>query len=367
MSDPALPVLFEGSMLSLPRTGVAQYVANLAAGLCEMGTPASVLLQERDQSGSYLDDLVSRRVELRRASNVLYGAYLVSDRFGIAPRYECLAGPARCLVFANNRMFPTRLPSLATVHDLVHLVHPEFIDPEWRPRVTRRVTAVLERADLILADTHTMAQELTSVCGLDPLRVRVVPCAPATFPDPTHSGPGIPGAIIAVGTLERRKNLVRLVRAHQLLDEAVRAAHPLILVGGPGYGASEVAAALDDDPHARWHQNVSQRQLAGIFATASLLIQPSLYEGFGMPPVEALAHGLPVVVADTPVLREVTSGIADAYVDPLDVDDIARGMNEVLALDPEQIRRTRASYQMPYSWRSSAQILDAVIDEVAPH
>jgi len=95
-----------------------------------------------------------------------------------------------------------------------------------------------------------------------------------------------------------------------------------------------------------------------------MMVQPSLYEGFGMPPVEALATTLPLVCSNIPVLVEVTSGLADAYVDPYDPTDIARGISEVLTISRAEVAAKRAAHTSPYSWEHSAELLKGVIESL---
>ena len=363
--DPSAPIVFEGSVLSLRRTGVAQYAANLATGLARLGVPVAAVLSSQDQPGSYLDDLNDEGVDIRRPTHRLVEtAYWALDRLWTPPAYERLAGPAGLVLFPNNRSFPTRVPQIATIHDLVQAAHPECIEPDWARRVEQRIKRIIDHADVILADTQTAAAEIMSVYGVEASRIAVVPCAPAPRAVARPGDHGVPGAIIAVGTIEPRKNLINLIRAHRLLDPSQRQVHPLLLIGGLGYRSDEVQAEIQGEDHISLRSDVDQAELSALFGTAAMLVQPSIYEGFGMPPVEALATDLPLVCSNIPVLKEVTQGLADAYVDPLDVTDIARGISEVLAVSRADVATRRANHQSPYSWEHSALLLKRVIDRL---
>jgi alpha-1,3-rhamnosyl/mannosyltransferase len=259
-------------------------------------------------------------------------------------------------------MFPTRLPSVVTIHDIRFLTHPEFLEPGWVGRLSSRVLYAVENAEAILADTAAMAEMIGDAYHIERSRIHVVPCAATELPAPSPGHPGAPGAVIAVGTLEASKNLPRLIRAHQLLSPDVRREHPLVIIGAGGSGSEAVYHAIDGDAFIRVETSVSPGDLAAFYANAAVLAQVSLCEGFGIPPVEAMVAQLPTLVADLAVLREVTADRAAWYVDPYDVDAICEGLGHVLSID-------RASYVVEppdYSWGKSAAALEAVIDQVAP-
>lgn len=329
--------------------------------LSTLGHPVVASLGGKSEADN--TDLERSGVALREVSNLRHGGYWGLERVGAAAPYGLIGGRGRVVVFPNNRMFPTKMPTVATIHDIIHLSHPELIDPAWGKRVARRVRYIIDHADAILCVTHAMAQEVAEAYGVSAERFFIVPCAPPALPAPTPGHPGAPGAVIAVGVLSDSKNLGRLVKAHRMLDARTRKEHPLVLIGAATPQTPALLKEVGYGDEFVWiDSTVGPGDLAAVYANAGVLAQVSMYEGFGMPPVEAMAAQLPTVVSDLAVLREVTGGRADAYVDPYSVESIAQGLSKVVGID-------RGTYRVEvprYSWEASARALEAVIDKVAP-
>ncbi len=203
------------------------------------------------------------------------------------------------------------VPTVLTVHDLAILRFPEAF-PRWHRTYGKAgLVRVLRAADVVVAVSELTKREVVSRAGVPAERVRVVPNGvdPAFTPD----GPRADGDyVLAVATLEPRKNLARVV-------EAARAAGvELRVVGARGWGGVEVAG---------WVGEVPDAELAALYRGARCVLYPSLYEGFGLPVLEAMACGVPVVTSRETAMEEVAAGAA-VLVDPLDVDAIARGIVE---------------------------------------
>lgn len=212
-------------------------------------------------------------------------------------------GPTRCPV-----------PLVVTVHDLAVLRHPELFNRWTREYSRLYVPRVVAAARLVVAVSAFTRDELAEVLGTDPARVRTVPNAvPAGF---SPDGPRAAGDyVLAVGTLEPRKNLVRLAEACALAGAELR------VVGAQGWGGVELPA------HVTLVGPVGDDELAALYRGARCLAYPSLYEGFGIPIVEAMACGTPVVTSRGGATEEVSGGAA-VLVDPFDPADIARGIGE---------------------------------------
>ena len=206
------------------------------------------------------------------------------------------------------------VPLVVTVHDLAVLRHPELFNRWTREYSRRYVPRVVEAATVVVAVSEFTRGELAEVLGTPPGKVRVVPNAvPAGF---SPDGPSADGDyVLAVGTLEPRKNLVRLAEAAALAGVELR------VVGARGWGGVELPA------HVRLAGPVGDEELAALYRGARCLAYPSLYEGFGIPIVEAMACGTPVVTSRGGATEEVAGGAA-ALVDPLDPASIAAGIRE---------------------------------------
>jgi glycosyltransferase involved in cell wall biosynthesis len=176
-----------------------------------------------------------------------------------------------------------------------------------------------------------------------------------------------PGFVLAVGTLEPRKNLPRLVAAYGELDERLTAGHPLVVVGPPGWEMGETLAALESlGDHCVRLGYVSDGMLAELYRRCAVFCYPSLGEGFGLPVLEAMAEGAAVVTSQISSLPEV-GGDAVEYVDPASVASIAAGLQRVLG-DPahraELGTRARAR-AAEFSWEGFASIVLDALDAAA--
>lgn len=239
-----------------------------------------------------------------------------------------------CTIFrAPSR---ARVPTILTVHDLAVLRHPEVF-PAWtRLYGATALRPTIRAADRVFAVSEFSKREVVELAGVDPDRVDVVPNAaePVFRPE----GEALVGDYaLAVGTLEPRKNLTRVVEATQ------RAGVELRLVGASGWGDAGVAGS-----HVTWLGRIDDDQLAAAYRGARVLVFPSLYEGFGIPALEAMASGTPVVTSVGSAMAEIT-GDAAVLVDPLDVAAIAAGIEEADRRRAELVPRglERAKH---YSW-----------------
>jgi glycosyltransferase involved in cell wall biosynthesis len=235
------------------------------------------------------------------------------------------------------------VPLVVTVHDLAVFRHPEAFPPWTRTYSRIVVPRVVRAARIVAAVSDFTAGELETVLRVPRERIRVVPnAAEAAFSEEGAAEMG--DYVLAVGTLEPRKNLARTIEAAQRLGVELRVA------GGRGWGGVEARGA-----GVRWEGEVGDDQLARLYRGALCVAYPSVYEGFGIPVLEAMACGAPVVTSRGGATEEVAGGAA-VLVDPEDVSAIASGIEEAIArrveLRAAGIRRAR-----DYSWDASAKLL----------
>jgi glycosyltransferase involved in cell wall biosynthesis len=239
-----------------------------------------------------------------------------------------------------------RTPSVLTVHDLAILRYPEVF-PRWH-RLYGRVglRKVLRAADAVVAVSEFTKQEIAALAGVPRERIRVVPNGVDALFAP--DGPSAEGSyVLAVATLEPRKNLGRVVEAARLAGVELR------VVGARGWGGVEVSG---------WVGEVTDAELAELYRGARCVLYPSVYEGFGLPVLEAMACGTPVVTSRGTATEEVAAGAA-VLVDPLDVEAIADGI--------EQAERRRAEL-VPlglarageFTWERAADGVEALWKEL---
>ena len=241
-------------------------------------------------------------------------------------------------------------PLVVTVHDLVPFLFPETVTPWSRIYCRLTLRRLLDAADMILTPSQNSADDLTSLLHLSADRIRVVHNGvdELFFERPADSIPaGVREPyVLFVGTPEPRKNLDRLVAAIAMLRQR-GANERLVIAGGGGWGAASSNAAFVEQLG-----RVPDADLLDLYRHASCLALPSLHEGFGLPALEAMATGTPVVAARVGALPEITGGAA-VLVDPLDVTGIAEGIESCIQNRAQLVAAGRERAR-DFSWEKAA-------------
>ena len=268
-------------------------------------------------------------IEVRSFSIPRPALYEAWHRFGFFP-VERLVG-AVDLIWAGAMVVPPNTaPTVVTVNDLDFLHHPERLSQRGRSFFPRAWQVTKERGTLLVAPTQMVADDLVSH-GADPERVRVVPLGVDVIDvdlsdrDEVCRRHGLPESFaLFVGTIEPRKNLARIVDAIAAIGDL-----PLVVVGPDGWMVEglDLLGPLGD--RAFRLGRVSEADLHALYAAAEVFLLPSLAEGFGLPVLEAMAQGTPVVTSAGTATEEVAGGAA-VLVDPLDVSSIEAGIRSVL-------------------------------------
>jgi glycosyltransferase involved in cell wall biosynthesis len=220
--------------------------------------------------------------------------------------------------------------TVSTFHDLF-VISGDYSTPEFRARFTAQARAAAERSDLIIAVSAFTARQVEQLLRVEPSKIRVIPHG--ARPAPPQSGT-IPREtiILSVGAIQRRKNIVRLIEAFEQTAPEWR----LVLAGSFGFDSQEALQRIERSSRKRDIQvlgYVSDSELEDLYQRASLLAFPSLDEGFGMPILDAMARGVPVLTSNISAMPDV-SGDAALLVDPTDVNAIADGLRR-LSTDSE--------------------------------
>jgi glycosyltransferase involved in cell wall biosynthesis len=354
---PRVRILIDYRPALRQRTGVGEYVHGLAAAL-------AARLPREDSltlfSSSWKDRLPQAVVpgtiqtDLRVPVRLLNLAWHRLEW----PPVEWLAGPTDVVQSMHPLMIPARTAArLITIHDLYFLDRPEHTPAEIRRDYPALVSHHARRADGIIVNSDYTRRQVIERLGVDGERITV--CTPGNPGWPRRAEPAKPGAILFLGTIEPRKNLHRLMEAYAVLLERRADAPDLVLAGAfPASksdlftGARSLAKAVD---RIRLTGYVSDDERQRLYREASMLVLPSLEEGFGIPALEAMTIGVPVVASNRGALPEVVGG-AGILVDPEDAEALAAAIERVL--DGTLLRRQMADEGVAraaqFTWASSA-------------
>ena len=350
---------YDATTLAGHKSGVGYYTRRLL----------DALIAERDPALDRLLVLSNRRLSIAPTDRVE-----IVDR-GVRVRslwmqleLPLLLGRRRPdLVHFTNYLAPVLggTPYVVSFHDMTLRLLPHLHTFKKRLLTAALLPRVARRARLILTPSQTSRGDVVRLLDVDPARVRVIPYAPPDDFQPSSEGPeglarlGIrPPYLLHVGTREPRKNLPRVLRAFA----QVRAAHAdvrLVVAGAAGWDGGAAAAEvarLGLGPRVVFAGYVPEADLPLLYTHARGLLYPSLYEGFGLPIVEAMACGAPVITSASSSMKEIAEGAA-LLVDPLDEAAIATAIDRLLtdpALRGDLAARGRARAGQ-YSWARTAR------------
>lgn len=275
------------------------------------------------------------------------------------------------LFHATDFVVPRALPHariLVTIHDLSFVKVPEAASPALKRFLDRVVPYSLSRAVHIVADSEATRQDISEIYRIDPQRISVVLSGvesrfrPSPQPDVrARYGLGSYPFILSVGTVQPRKNYARLVRALHALGDAYSDVH-LVIAGGKGWLEDELYRTIDETgmtPRVHMIGFVADADLPALYTEALAGVFPSLYEGFGLPVLECMACGTPVITSDISSLPEV-AGDACLLVNPYDLSQIRDTLKQLLDDSALRATLTEAGIRRAgqFTWhRSAAQLL----------
>ena len=273
---------------------------------------------------------------------------------------------------------PTGIPSVSTIHDISYASFPETYTrgKVIYNEITARIAAA--RADQIITASESTKREVMRYLKVQEEKIRVVydavdnsfqPISATEVLEEARQRLGLPDRVILyVGSFNPRKNLVTLIRAYAELKRTTDLPHKLVLVGPREWKSAPVFQTIRDlglESEISLLGLIPDLELVHLYNLADLFVFPSLHEGFGFPPLEALACGTPVVCSNSGSLPEVV-GEAAIMVEPRDVEGLARAMERVLA-DPglaQQLRGKGLERAQLFSWEKTARETLKVYEEV---
>jgi glycosyltransferase involved in cell wall biosynthesis len=329
-----LRVGLDVSPLALTKAGTARYLTNLVAGL---DGDSSLEVRRYSFGGSGRPTRIAR-------DTVWYPLTL--------PRAAKRDGVDVLHCTTMRAPFRSRVPLVVSIHDVAVLRHPETFNRWTRTYSARALPRVARAADAIVVGSQFAADEVRELLDVPAEKLRVIPygVGPPFLPD----GPREDGSyVLAVSTLEPRKNLPRLVEG---LRRSGLDGLELRLVGADGWGDVRI-----DGERIRRLEGVDDEELARLYRGAACVAYVSLYEGFGLPVLEAMACAAPVVAPAGRPYSEFAHGIS-FEVDPLDPDSIAHGLQRAVAAGKQLVGARRAA---DFSWERAVQAHVGLYRELA--
>lgn len=251
---------------------------------------------------------------------------------------------------------------ITSVHDFSFLLYREFHPKERIEYFDNYFFKNLKRSDMIITGSNFSKNEILHHTDFSENQVRVIyhgidRSLFRLYPEPKVDFELPKAYILSVGSIEPRKNLLGLLKAYNLLDKALKERYKLVLVGFKGWENQEIMELIEQNKERIEYLGfISDEELAKVYALASLFVFPSFYEGFGLPPLEAMACGTPVVCSNSSSLPEV-GGDAVVYCQADDIEDISQKIERVLSdtnLQKEMSQRGLEQAKK-FSWEKSAQ------------
>lgn len=371
-------VAFDATPLHGEKSGIGIYTESLVQALRATGQCRDILLLSNRElpQAAHPEAFGAKKRSVRGGTFPICAVWMQT----ILPRMLAKLEPSLC--HFPNYLAPLRAPCprVVTLHDMSLFRYPQFFS--WRKRYLSRslLPRVAHRAEAIITVSRYSRQEILDVLGVPKQRVHVIHEAAPSDCRPVQDAAvlarlrrryDLPDRfILSIGTIEPRKNLGRLLAA---FDELARAGGKLrdvrlVLAGGPGWRNTDLRArieAMQSSGRVRHLGYLPRADLPALYSLAEVVAYPSLYEGFGLPVLESMACGTPVLTSDRTSMPEI-AGNAAFLVDPEDVQAIRKGLESILlhsdlAVELAERGRARAAQ---FSWQRAAEDTMGVYREV---
>ncbi|HEX8890115.1 MAG TPA: glycosyltransferase family 1 protein [Pyrinomonadaceae bacterium] len=360
--------------LATPRTGVGHYTFELARHLARIAPV--------DQFELISPFAFTEEVEGKAQQNLPANLRLVQPKIdSLKRRWFALGLPlyikqsGLSLFHGTNYEVPLwgKSPSVLTIHDLSLLLHPKTHEARLVRRGRTRLPLMARAASHIITPSESVKREVSEYLKINPTKITVIPEAPREIFRPADDKEVAEirrrlnvedEFILSVGTIEPRKNLLTLVKAFPEVLRSINSCPQLVVVGREGWLTHELFSEIErsgiEKNRLRFTGYLSDTELRALYSSCRAFVYPSLYEGFGLPPLEAMACGAPVVASRVPSLIE--AGKAASLVAPLDVQALAQSIINLLSDENERRSRSLAGLEhaAQFSWEKTAQATLAV-------
>lgn len=324
--------------------GIGVYSAHLSKGLSKLGQTVTNFSFPPKSSSSTLicSEPFPSSYKILGCLSIVSAGYI---------RHEL---PVDLMHFTDYRIFPVKCPAVATLHDAIPLKFPEMCNPRLRTLKNLVLRSTAKYADHFITLSQASVPDLVEYYRVPENRISVVGCGVSeewlVEPDVNKVDQTLRkyhlqrGYFLFVGTIQPRKNLDRIIAAYSKLPHSIRKERKLVCVGRAGWQCEKTLSLLQElivQGDAVWLNTIeNEKELRCLYTGAGVFVFPSLYEGFGIPVLEAFACGIPVITSNVSSLPEVSRQIG-IEIDPTSVDDLANAM-EWLAQD-ETERNQRAT------------------------
>lgn len=267
--------------------------------------------------------------------------------------------------------------SIATIHDLSYIQHPQHHAPSSIKWLENNIEASIQQANAIITLSEFSKKEILKYFSIAESKISIIPpsvsdefkkAATTEELENIRVKHQLPERyILSVGTLEPRKNIKSLLKAYALLPKKLRRAYPLVLVGAKGWG--DVAADIQimvDKKEILVLGYIAQEDIPILYKAADLFVYISLYEGYGMPVAEAMASGVAVITSENSAMSEITCGAVE-LVNPLDIEQISRTIGRYLqnADVRKNLIEKSTLITQGWSWKNSANKLNTLLQSLA--
>ena len=377
------------SQLAFPGTGVATYTQNLVENLLKIDKQSLLPRNKKNEYILFFSSLRQKVPKLqisKTQNNIKIKTFKLPslileflwNRLHLVP-VEKFAGQLDVFHTSDWLEPPAKCPKVTTIHDLAIFKYPETFTPRGGHDIVvnlkRKLEWVKKESRLIIAVSESTKRDVIEILGIPEERIRVVheACNPEFTEKSKEDTERIKKKyrikgdyILAVGTLEPRKNLKRVIEAFEKLQKTQKL--KLVVAGKFGWGEGIEKLKIKNkqslslrDEKLKILGLVSQEDLPSLYSGAQVFVYPSLYEGFGLPILEAMASGCPVVTSNVSSMPEV-AGEAAVLVNPEDVENIARGIEEAIKKRDDLIKKGYEQVKK-FSWEKTARETLKVYEE----